>query len=78
MESCLNDVDDTLLAKRLECAIEGDSVDDVRAAIEQGAPANFLYKVSCAQNNCICSITLKFQDKLSKLLDLHVNIYMYV
>ena len=45
MDHCLNIVDDTLLAAQLESAIEGDSVDDVRAALEQGAPVNFLYEV---------------------------------
>ena len=45
MDNCLNIVDDTSLAARLADAIEGDSVDDVRAALEQGAPVNFLYKV---------------------------------
>ena len=45
MENRLNAVDNKLLTARLECAIEGDSVSDVRAAIEKGAPVNFLYKV---------------------------------
>ena len=45
MDNRLNVVDDTSLAAQLESAIEGDSVDDVRAALEQGAPVNFLYEV---------------------------------
>ena len=45
IENCLNTFDDTLLAAQLESGIKRDSVDDVRAALEQGAPVNFLYKV---------------------------------
>ena len=33
------------LAAQLESGITRDAVDDVRAAIAQGAPVNFLYKV---------------------------------
>ena len=40
-----NTVNDTLLAAQLESGIKRDSVDDVRAALEQGAPVNFLYEV---------------------------------
>ena len=41
----LTGVDDKLLSAQLESGIESDSVDDVRAAIEKGAPVNFLYNV---------------------------------
>ena len=44
-DNCLKTVNDESLAVRLEAAIDCDSVDDVRAALEQGAPVNFLYKV---------------------------------
>ena len=47
MGNCLNTctVDESLLAARLESAIQRDSVNHVRAAIKRGAPVNFLYKV---------------------------------
>ena len=45
IENCLNTFDDTLLAAQLESGIKRDSFDDVRAALEQGAPVNFRYKV---------------------------------
>ena len=45
MQKHPNTVNDTLLAAQLESGIKRDSVDDVRAALEQGAPVNFLYEV---------------------------------
>ena len=41
----LKTVDVALLAAQLESGIKRDSFDDVRAALEQGAPVNFLYNV---------------------------------
>ena len=43
--NCSKIVVDRILANMLEFRIKRDSVDDVRAVIEQGAPVNFLYKV---------------------------------
>ena len=45
IDNCLHDVDDASLAAQLASAIKGDSINDVKAALEQGAPVNFLYKV---------------------------------
>ena len=45
MNNRLHDVDVALLAAQLASAIKGDSINDVRAALEQGAPVNYLYKV---------------------------------
>ena len=45
MQKHPNTVNDTWLAAQLESGIKRDSVDDVRAALEQGAPVNFLYEV---------------------------------
>ena len=45
MNNRLHDVDVALLAAQLASAIKGDSINDVRAALEQGAPVNFVYKV---------------------------------
>ena len=43
--NCLRNVDDQFLVEQLESGIDRESVDDVIAALEQGAPVNFLYEV---------------------------------
>ena len=43
--NCLRNVDDQFLAEQLESGINRESVDDVRTAIDKGAPVNFLYEV---------------------------------
>ena len=68
MDNRLHDVDVAALAARLADGIEDDSLDDVRAALEQGAPVNYLYKVKpTIMLTCTCTSTCI----------LHVYMYEY-